>query len=86
MHIELLQHETSFGLLKGDIYHATIEKNSNVLFVHGGGLRGRKGFEAIRTKLAFHGISTYAFDFVGHGDTSGDITTFVVRNKSKAGN
>ncbi len=72
MNIELITVETSFGLLSGDIYHASKEKVSNVLCVHGGGLRGRSGFISIRKALATQGVTTYAFDFVGHGDTKGD--------------
>lgn len=43
------------------------------LFLHGAGSADRKRFEQLRTFLAHKGISSCAFDFVGHGETGGSL-------------
>ncbi len=76
MQVENYTVSTSYGNLAGDMYHAAKKENSSdVIFIHGGGLRGRLGWKKVREEFAMKGISSYAFDFVGHGETGGDITT-----------
>jgi uncharacterized protein len=41
------------------------------LLLHGGGSSAAEGFRELRTYLHAQGIETVAFDFVGHGRTSG---------------
>ena len=57
--------------LIGDI----ISNNSppQVLILHGAGNANRENFRLFREQLLIHGISSAAFDFVGHGDTGGEL-------------
>jgi pimeloyl-ACP methyl ester carboxylesterase len=49
--------------------------NPNVLCLHGAGPASRQRFDEMRNMLALKGIASCAFDFVGHGDTGGDIAS-----------
>jgi len=50
-------------------------KNSTRLLVlHGAGKSNRSRFQILREELLAKGISSAAFDFVGHGDTGGDLS------------
>ena len=44
-----------------------------VLLLHGAGNANRGHCRLFREQLWIHGISSAAFDFVGHGDTGGDL-------------
>jgi esterase/lipase len=44
-----------------------------VLILHGAGNAHRGDFRLFRQELLNHGISSAAFDFVGHGDTGGEL-------------
>ena len=44
-----------------------------VLILHGAGNADRGHFRLFREQLLIHGISSAAFDFVGHGDTGGEL-------------
>ena len=44
-----------------------------VLILHGAGNAHRRHFRLFREQLLIHGISSAAFDFVGHGDTGGEL-------------
>ena len=44
-----------------------------VLILHGAGNANRENFRLFREQLLIHGISSAAFDFVGHGDTGGEL-------------
>jgi len=47
----------------------------SVLCLHGGGLdANRSRFQLIRQQLATNGVSSLAFDFVGFGESSGEIS------------
>jgi len=49
-------------------------KSSNRLLVlHGAGKSNRSRFRILREELLANGISSAAFDFIGHGDTGGDL-------------
>jgi uncharacterized protein len=65
--------------LYGDIFG--VESDHVVLCLHGGGARGRVGFEKMRRALESKGISTHAFDYKGHGDTGGKLTTTSLLDK-----
>lgn len=57
--------------LMGDTYG---DIPSHVLFLHGGGVNSnRHSFDPIREFLLKRGITSCAFDFIGHGDTGGSI-------------
>ena len=44
-----------------------------VLVLHGAGSSNRQRFQMLREELLAAGITSAAFDFVGHGDTGGDL-------------
>ena len=44
-----------------------------VLVLHGAGNAHRGDFRLFREEFLIHGISSIAFDFVGHGDTGGEL-------------
>lgn len=44
------------------------------LFLHGAGSGDRKRFEQLRALLAHKGITSCSFDFIGHGETGGNLT------------
>ncbi len=46
---------------------------AQTLVLHGAGEQGRLRVRFIREWLFNHGISSCAFDFIGHGETGGDI-------------
>lgn len=46
---------------------------SQLLFIHGAGSSDRKRFEQLRTLLADRGIGSSSFDFIGHGESGGDL-------------
>ncbi|MFA5132424.1 MAG: alpha/beta fold hydrolase [Candidatus Paceibacterota bacterium] len=56
---------------------------ASVLFLHGGGLRGRAGFNALRETLAKRDIASVAFDFKGHGETGGELSETSLEDKVK---
>lgn len=68
--------EFSGGYLHGDLLQQpdSIDDPPAVLFLHGSGNKDdRTGFSLVRQILLnYHGISSCAFDFVGHGGTSGE--------------
>lgn len=57
----------------GDLYGN--EDKTNVFFLHGAGKSNRKRFDLIRLKLENNGISSCAFDFIGHGETGGNLSS-----------
>lgn len=59
-------------LIKGDILH--LEKDAvQIVLLHGAGLGTRDRYRHFRTRLAQHSIGSLAFDFIGFGETGGDI-------------
>ena len=70
-----LNHASTFAVpfgthsLVGDIFSNNSSPDAVVL--HGAGRSGRHRFYSIRAKLLERGISSLAFDMVGHGDTGG---------------
>ena len=42
------------------------------LFLHGAGSGDRNRFEQFRALFAHQGMTSYSFDFIGHGETGGD--------------
>jgi pimeloyl-ACP methyl ester carboxylesterase len=57
--------------LIGDIISNT--SPPQVLILHGAGNANRGHFRLFRDQLLIHEISSAAFDFVGHGDTGGEL-------------
>ena len=70
--------------LKGDIFTNHVLKGHlpNVVLLHGGGLNtSRTRFESLRKQLLNYNISTCAFDFLGHGDTCGVLSSLKDRTE-----
>ena len=57
--------------LRGDII--SNGSSPQVLVLHGAGNAHRGDFRLFREQLLNHGISSAAFDFVGHGNTGGEL-------------
>jgi len=55
----------------GDVI--SLNGGQNVLFLHGGGTSSKKDFDTLREFLAEKNINSYSFDFIGHGDSEGNI-------------
>jgi pimeloyl-ACP methyl ester carboxylesterase len=58
-------------LLVGDII--SHNGSAQALVLHGAGRADRAGFRLIRENLFAKGVSTCAFDFIGHGETGGEL-------------
>jgi pimeloyl-ACP methyl ester carboxylesterase len=56
-------------LLCGDSYQA----GCNTIVLHGAGKSSRSRFSRLRDTLHQRGIPTAAFDFIGHGETGGEL-------------
>ena len=54
-----------------------------LLVLHGAGNSCRQRFQPLREELWAAGISTAAFDFVGHGDTGGDLKSSSLSNRTR---
>ena len=54
-----------------------------VLILHGAGNSNRGRFQMLREQLYAKGISSAAFDFVGHGDTGGDLKKSSLRSRTR---
>lgn len=60
------------GYLHGDLLSGDTDKLPEILFLHGTEGESRRDFLLLRqTLLEQYGISSCAFDFMGHGNTSG---------------
>ena len=73
-----ISNHTSFKLeynkqiLVGDKLDAS-DSQRELVFLHGAGKAQRSRFKKLRNKLALSGVSSLAFDFIGHGDSSGTL-------------
>jgi hypothetical protein len=54
-----------------------------VLVLHGAGNSNRGRFRTLREELFAKGISSVAFDFVGHGDTGGDLKNSSLSSRTR---
>ncbi len=54
-----------------------------VLILHGAGNANRESFRLFREQLMIHGISSAAFDFVGHGDTGGELKSSSLLSRTR---
>lgn len=64
--------------LKGD---CTLDGKESVLFLHGAGISTRKQFEPLRQELWERNIQSVAFDFVGHGETGGNLPSSSLQHR-----
>ncbi|MGO4391894.1 alpha/beta fold hydrolase [Variovorax sp. M-6] len=60
-------------VLHGSVTRGTSGSAPRTLALHGGGRSTRQGFQPLLTSLAERGHSCAAFDFSGHGESSGDL-------------
>lgn len=54
-----------------------------LLILHGAGNSRRQRFQLLREELFAAGISSVAFDFVGHGDTGGDLKSSSLSSRTR---
>lgn len=68
--------------LIGDI--AGPDEHPSVLFLHGAGTADRTRFNGIRKLFLDAGISSAAFDYIGHGETGGDSQKTSLKERVEA--
>jgi len=70
--MKLKTFEVEFGkyTLQGDKYIHSCD----TVFLHGAGSASRKRFEKLREYLNANDLPSVSFDFIGHGETGGDMT------------
>ena len=75
--------QVNFGAstLIGDVLGQT--NSPQVLVLHGAGNSNRGRFRTLREELFAKGISSAAFDFVGHGDTGGDLKSSSLSSRTR---
>lgn len=66
-------------VLRGDIYRSGKE----TIVLHGAGKSSRAVFKRLRHSLNAHSIPSVSFDFVGHGDTGGEILDSSLRERTE---
>jgi len=77
----IFQVETGSCTLVGDIISNS--SSPQVLILHGAGNANRKHFRLFREQLLIHGITSAAFDFVGQGDTSGELKSSSLLSRTR---
>jgi len=65
-------------VLKGDRYR----KACDTLVLHGAGKSSRIRFSRLRESLNDNGIPSSSFDFIGHGETGGDISDSTLHGRT----
>jgi pimeloyl-ACP methyl ester carboxylesterase len=73
--------ELPFGkyMLRGDRFRARCE----TMVLHGAGNSSRARFSRLRQSLNGCGIPSVSFDFIGHGETGGDIQGCTLRGRTE---
>lgn len=56
---------------------------ADLLMLHGAGQSNRSAFDLLRLYFWEHGISTAAFDFIGHGETGGRLTHSSLKSRTE---
>lgn len=59
--------------LKGDVCRIGDDK-LKILFLHGAGTSNRKRYKSLQEFLMEYGEGSCVFDFIGHGETGGDLS------------
>lgn len=72
MNLQIFEISYDKYLLRGDIYRTGGDENHTIV-LHGAGKSSRLTFSRFRKYLCLHGIPSASFDFVGHGETGGNI-------------
>lgn len=68
--------------LRGTV-HASAGHAPRTLALHGGGASSRLGYQPLLDFLADHGHSSAAFDFVGQGESAGDLAASGLRDRAQ---
>lgn len=66
-------------ILRGDTY----DEGCQTIVLHGAGKSSRRRFSRMRTNLNARGIPSASFDFVGHGETGGEILSTSLHARTK---
>jgi len=82
--VNLKTFELPYGnhLLKGDLY-ASAQVDCSTIILHGAGKSSRTTFSRLRYHLCLNGFSSVGFDFVGHGETGGEIQETTLRGRTE---
>jgi pimeloyl-ACP methyl ester carboxylesterase len=67
--------------LEGDVLGPDLPHR--VLMLHGGGEHHRGKMHPLRLDLAERGVGSWAFDFIGHGETGGDLRTSSLEQRTE---
>ena len=78
---DLVAFEVPFGnvVLRGDAYRAPC----NAVVLHGAGKSSRTRFTRLRRALNERGIPTASFDFIGHGETGGELAGSSLKDRTE---
>jgi len=79
--VNLVPFQLPFGKyeLKGDSYKLSCE----AIVLHGAGKSSRMRFLRLRESLNDRGIPSSSFDFIGHGETGGDISDSTLHGRTE---
>jgi len=66
-------------MLQGDSY----QMGCGTIVLHGAGKSSRTRFTRLRQYLDAHGIPSVSFDFIGHGDTGGNLLGSSLRGRTE---
>ncbi len=66
--------------LYGDVL--STGSQTRILFLHGAGAADRSRYDYVRLPLAQDGTANASFDFIGHGETGGDLLTSSLRDRT----
>jgi uncharacterized protein len=69
--------------LKGDVLSLAETDPARLVILHGAGLGTRDRFRPFRTRLAQAGVSSLAFDFIGHGETGGQLSESSLQRRTE---
>lgn len=59
------------------------EEQPHTLFLHGAGSSSRERWRSLMDSLLADGIGSYAFDFIGHGETGGDMFSSSLKRRTE---
>lgn len=80
--IEELKCNYENHIINGDHYYNDNKSIATVLLLHGGGLKTTKEkYRKLRIDLLNKGIESYAFNFIGHGESNEDLYSTSLHSK-----
>jgi len=81
-YLEKLNIPYGHKFLRGRYFRCETPKRT-ILVMHGAGKSSCQGFANLQEFLGRHSIETITFDFLGHGETGGDISTSSLDNRTE---